>query len=134
MRRLLFLAVICIAFTACDKDQAEGTQEESLSLGQCKSQQVSGDRISLCYETLIEDSRCPKEVNCVWEGIAIGQFTFTVNNNRHTLTLSTTSAGRFINDTTIGRYKIHLQELLPYPSRSPREAVTPSASVSITRQ
>jgi len=46
--------------------QARLDEEFSLSVGQRAS--IEGEGLSIRFEEVIEDSRCPKDVVCVWAG------------------------------------------------------------------
>ena len=41
-------------------------QEVSLSIGQRAL--ITGENLEIRFEEVVEDSRCPKNVNCIWEG------------------------------------------------------------------
>lgn len=70
--------------------------------------------ISLTFDSVPEDSRCPKEVMCVWAGNAMTSLSFTKDNKTIHFNLNTLpSMG---NDTTIDAYHIQLIALTPYPS------------------
>ena len=46
--------------------KASPGQEFSLSIGQ--SALITGENIQIKFEEIVEDSRCPKDVTCVWAG------------------------------------------------------------------
>lgn len=134
MKSILLVTAISavLSLNACDKDHDKGTREENVGLGKCQSEDLGNDKVSLCYDKLVEDSRCPKDVVCVRGGPAVGQFTFTVNAEKHILTLATGKTGTYSTDTTIGRYHIELQDIAPFPrDRQPQSA---GATLLITRQ
>jgi hypothetical protein len=63
--------VLCMALlTACcgglDSVEAELGEEFSLAIGRTAS--IRGDDLEITFLEVIEDSRCPREVTCVWEG------------------------------------------------------------------
>lgn len=134
MKLIMLITAVSTAMSvnSCDKDQYKGSREGQVALGKCQTEELGNEKVSICYDKLITDSRCPKDVACVWAGVGVAQFTFTVNNDKHTLTLGTWKTGPYNKDTTIGRYKIELQNLAPYPGdKQPQPA---SATVKITRQ
>lgn len=65
------------------------------------------------FEDLLDDSRCPMNVLCEWEGNAKVKIKMRNNFQYHTLILNT--YGRYRQDTTIGNYNIKLEKVLPYP-------------------
>ena len=70
--------------------------------------------ISICLDSVINDSRCPSGAVCVWEGDAVVSFSVTVDNETKSFELHTNS--KFCTDTLINGYNIALISLLPYPS------------------
>ncbi|MBI4296497.1 MAG: hypothetical protein HY667_05220 [Chloroflexi bacterium] len=65
-----YLMVISLLAVGCavrgPKGQAELGQEISLSLGQNIA--IEGENLAIRFDEIIEDSRCPKKVVCIWEG------------------------------------------------------------------
>ena len=67
---LLIIAAIVLSVSGC-ADTSNGVevslgQEFSLSIGQ--SALIKGENLEIKFEEVVEDSRCPWEVTCVWEG------------------------------------------------------------------
>lgn len=81
----------------------------------CSRIEYKGEHVQLCFDSLIEDSRCPSGVECVWAGAAIAKFSFSVNQDQHPVTLSTLDLHVFPSDTTLMGYKIAFINLSPYP-------------------
>jgi hypothetical protein len=63
---VLILLTGCTAST--DKIEAKLGQEFSLRIGTTAN--ITGENISLRFLELIGDSRCPKDVTCIWRGEA----------------------------------------------------------------
>lgn len=112
MKRLVFtfLAVLFVV-VSCNKE----TTREMFSLGADQIVQINGqyqaNDNSLSFRiTEINDSRCPSDVVCVWQGKA--DVTIEVDSPlKGTITLNT-----FDNLTdTLGNYSFELKEVLPYP-------------------
>lgn len=84
----------------------------------------------LCFLEL-SDSRCPANVVCVWEGVAIAKFSFKTNTSQHLLTLATKKFPNLTStDTTVAGYHIQLLDVTPYPGTTPQPV---QAIVRITR-
>lgn len=66
------------------------------------------ENISITFDSLLEDSRCPIGVDCFWEGNAKIGFIF----NSQKFELNTHPS--FKNDTTLLRYNISLIRVHPY--------------------
>ena len=126
---LLALSFI-VTVAACDKSVP--IRKGAVPLSGCRTEIFGNDEVKICYDSLINDSRCPADGVCIWQGTATGKFSFTINNaSKHTLTLSTLDWASYNRDTIVGNYKIELVNIDPYPAEhTPRPA---SASVNITK-
>jgi len=107
----IFLALITISFISCDKESFS----ESFSLGLENDFKIYGEYQSIdnsLYFTLTEinDSRCPSDVVCVWEGKADVKIEVK-SPVKGFITLSTYN---HLTDT-IGNYSFELKEVKPYP-------------------
>jgi len=72
------------------------------------------NKLNLCFESVLNDSRCPTGVLCFWEGNAQARFKFEKYNEMAVLFNLNTHKG-FITDTIVYGYKITLLGLKPYP-------------------
>ena len=76
---------------------------------------ISSQQLTLKFLSVSEDSRCPQETNCIWEGngkvnielTATGQKSYVVELNT---AMSLEAEATYLN------YKISLLDLQPYPS------------------
>ena len=91
-----------------------------LGLNKCVSGKISGDKLTLCFDSLIADSRCPANVVCIWQGTAVAKFSLRKNNEPTSFTLATINMSpNYRKDTTIMGYKIEFVNLSPYPGTVP---------------
>lgn len=82
-----------------------------LKYGECKT--VYGQS-TLCFDTVLEDSRCPDGAVCVWEGNAKVQLALSgIGMGKHSIELNTNQS--FPTDTTINHLNISLVNVVPYP-------------------
>src|SRR5688500_11058174 len=65
MRALIISLVVLLSFTFAS---AQGAEQLTIKNGQQKVSKTG--RITVKFLELIEDSRCPADVNCVWAGVA----------------------------------------------------------------
>ena len=86
----------------------------SVNAGQTAS--VPGSDVRITFRSVTEDSRCPLDVTCVWEGN--GQVALTVSSpgGSEDVVLNTTTQPRRVDVTGI---RIVLASLAPYPSGEP---------------
>lgn len=66
--------------------EADLEQEFSLAIGQ--EARITGENLRISFKDVIEDSRCPLNVTCVWEGRASSLIHLTYEDNTYTLVLS----------------------------------------------
>ncbi len=119
--KIIFPLVVFLAGllnTACREDGllADGIVE--VGKGGCEAKTVGGKTLRVCYEKLVEDSRCPYGGVCVWAGRAVVQLTVSVDAEKHTLLLATQKmAGAPSPDTTVNGIAIRLKNVSPYPKK-----------------
>ena len=128
-----------MAFTnSCSKSGnkfREGTVE--LKISGCESGTISGDNLKLCFNAVVSESRCPANAMCIWQGTAVGRFSFTKNKETATFDLSTLDMPPTYNkDTVLMGYKIEFVNLLPYPGTVPDPIPDnqKKAEIKITKQ
>ena len=65
---LVSVAVVLLlgSCAATGEVKARLGEEFSLSIGQSAS--IAGENLEIRFEEVVEDSRCPKNVNCIWAG------------------------------------------------------------------
>ena len=119
MKIFAFLIILNI-FGLCS-DSSVNPQMKSFILSdtlQIKYQETlvnEEEDISIKFDELLSDGRCPIDVICVWEGDAELKFTF-FSNTLETVKFNLHTAGNyFIKDTAVLGYHIKLFNLYPYP-------------------
>lgn len=104
MKYFLSVVFLCLFVLSCDKSK---NPPDGLEAGQ--SFTVNDTRI--IFAQVEEDSRCPCEADCIWEGVA----TVRLLAGSDTLRVHTTDNAGFSTTTTFGDKTIRLVDLLPYP-------------------
>jgi hypothetical protein len=134
MRYLKLIAKlsICVLIPACGKQSALLPDSIVINVNNCTSTKINSQNITVCLDSVLNDSRCPDGVECIWAGVAYCRFKATLNNNAYNFTLETLVAQN--NDTTINGYKFILDSLVPYPSIiSPHSYTDYKAFITIRR-
>lgn len=107
--------------------------DQPVSLHDCSDKEINA---YICFDSLIEDSRCPIGAECIWSGTAVVQVTFHEKNKAHTFRMSQQGFPRvgYPHDTTIAGYKIVFSDLKPYLDLNnlPAEATTREAYFDIS--
>jgi hypothetical protein len=136
MRVVFFCLVVACIAVSCKKS-GETENPNLLRLADCKNYVNNTETVSLCFDSLLADSRCPNKMMCVWEGAAIAKFSFTKNNTTYPVKLSTHAFfPQFPTDTIIENYKIEFLNLYPYPGTHslPVPFYKIKAEVKVTKQ
>lgn len=129
-RRVLLVALVALALTACvgreaDADPVTFTLGQEFTLGGGQEAVFGGGDLSVRFSELLEDSRCPTEVECFWTGQArIAVVVQAVGRPAHTAYLNTNPAPG-VNEQSVraGDYIVDLRTLEPYP-RTPDEPIS----------
>lgn len=91
--------------------------DEPFALAGGQQALISGEKLRLRFADVLEDSRCPTRVECVWTGqarisVAVqpeGAVPTNVEFNTNP------APGQTVNQATVGEYRIELKSLDPYP-------------------
>jgi hypothetical protein len=129
MKKIFLGLILALIFGGALTVSAQNTQQVSLQVNKQKS--AMRDRLRIKFVS-VEDSRCPKDVNCIWAGNA--KVTIKVTNRKgetKTFDLNTNLQGR---SAKFDGYEIALGNVSPYPSSNIR--INPNgytASFTITK-
>ncbi|UTA68522.1 hypothetical protein [Emticicia sp. 21SJ11W-3] len=119
MKKLMVIMLVALA-TACSKETAEPQANLGGKIEMSYAQAVMLQEGVSVKVTKIEDSRCPKNVVCVWAGMVKVYFSVTENNVTKDASVElyadnskTPRTTVILNGTT---YAIEVTEVSPYPS------------------
>ncbi|MFK8164857.1 MAG: hypothetical protein AB8H12_20595 [Lewinella sp.] len=104
MKYLLSFLLLGLLLFSCDKNQSP---PDGMEIGQFFK--VNDTRIF--FAQVVDDSRCPCEADCIWEGVA----TVRLFAGGDTLRIHTTDNAGFSTTTTFEDKTIRLVDLLPFP-------------------
>lgn len=138
MRILLAIAAMAVTGWAlsCKKQFPSGSEAlVNISLNNCANNIFADKNKRLCFDSVLSDSRCPANAQCVWQGTAIAKFSFYINGNIYNAVLSTLpQPGSYDNSIILSGYKIEFIDLHPYPGlTTPQAGNNITADVKITR-
>lgn len=142
IRPIFLTAILSLAILSCDAQKkttktntstststssssttTSGVKKVTLKMGDY--QQIAGTNLNIKYNGIIEDSRCPEGMTCVWAGVAIAELEIMSTTSRpRTIQLATMdmeSRGLKKSENVYG-YKISLQNVTPYPSNNGKSA------------
>lgn len=108
MKGLLLSLIVLLGFTFAS---ARGPEQLKLKAGQQKTAKIG--RIQVKFLELIEDSRCPADVNCVWAGIARIKVRLSKNGKTAEFELNTNHKDKPV---IFQGYSVGLTALTPHPT------------------
>ena len=130
IRIWLVATVVALALMGCQHarearaDDVEFPLNEAFALAGGQEAAIAGEGLRIHFDEVIEDSRCPAQVECVWTGqarIAVGAQ--AIEGPPKTLVFNTNPApGQNVQTGTVGEYVITLLSLEPYP-QTPEDAI-----------
>lgn len=123
MKNVFFaFATFALLFSACEKDCA-GPVENSIELGDTatisfnQTVVIGSCNLKLTFNGITEDSRCPTDVMCVWEGRAVAGFKAEKQGDLRVFSLTNNEKPEVEPKQSIevfGR-TVKLLEVMPYP-------------------
>lgn len=129
-RRVLTSSVVALLLVGCqlgrvaDADPDTFTLGQEFALGGGQEAVLDGGGVSVRFSELLEDSRCPTDVECFWTGQArIAVVLAAVGRPSATAYFNTNPApGENKQSVRAGDYTLELKKLEPYP-RTPDEPI-----------
>ena len=126
----LVVVAMSIALSGCHVSREARADPIETGLGQVftlpggHEATISGENLRLRFDQVFEDSRCPRQVDCVWTGQArIAVVVQQAQGDPTTVELNTNPApGQTARTVDVGDYTIELQALDPYPE-TPEDAL-----------
>lgn len=98
--------------TPAARAPAEAKVGEEFSLQPGGSAQIIGEALSLRFERVVSDSRCPVGVTCVWEGDAVARIQLEGTSGQ-TMAADLHTSPSFSAEVTFQGYRVRLVRLAP---------------------
>ena len=115
--KVLAISLIGLFLTMAGCKKSANTPESSIALHHCLQ---AGAHISLCFDSVVTESRCPVNAECVWAGYAACAFTLTHGDQQRSFVLATNNLmPGYAQDTVLLGCSVHLSDLFPYPGSGP---------------
>lgn len=119
----LFLVLFGLALMSCHvggparADIPEFNLNEPFVLAGDQEALMPTEKLRLRFADVLEDSRCPTQVQCFWTGQARIAISVQPNGSGPTTVEFNTNPapGQTVKSATVGPYSIELQSLDPYP-------------------
>ncbi|MFC1970762.1 hypothetical protein ACFLV0_02330 [Chloroflexota bacterium] len=110
---LILFTIVLISLTGCSKSHFTVGLGEVFTIGVGDSARIAGEDMTVTFNKVIGDSRCPQNVTCVWEGVASSSVTIVYRGENSSIVLSQPGLTEQADDTFLD-YKI-TYSLNPYP-------------------
>ncbi len=123
MKTLLVVVMTAGLLVACSTDNAPESNDaakvstpsaETISLKIGESVEVPVIHATIAFDTVLEDSRCPTDVECVWEGNARTGLRLVSDELSESFELNTSQQGGATVHTVNG-YELSIDRLEPKP-------------------
>lgn len=129
LKSLLFAPILLLMSNCTTQSQAQTSESgnNTITIGINKTAKIPNSKINLEFKNIVEDSRCPVDVTCVWEGIAIVDV--NINSGKETEDFQVATRDFQPKNATksfsFSGYKFTLTDLKPYPGgKEESESVT----------
>jgi beta-galactosidase/beta-glucuronidase len=127
-------AILVLAFNASPTDPGSSSaRDATIVLQYGNSTQVNSD-LRVAFAQVVDDSRCPASVVCVWQGNGAVRLDITTGRGAQSVTLNTAGAINFPNEASAAGYTFTLLGL--DPQRQTTDAIPPQqyrATIRVTR-
>ncbi len=119
-----FLLLIINCKTQTSKTETSVVSNNTVKIDLEKQVKIPNSKINLKFTEVTEDSRCPVDVTCVWEGIATVNIVANSNNQTTNFSVGTRdfSAKNISKSFNFSGYKFTLTEVAPQPGEKQQAA------------
>ena len=117
---LILVAIVLISLTGCPKNQVAFTvgPGETFTLGVGQSAQIAAEGMTVEFNEVIDDSRCPQGVTCIWAGQASSRVTITYQGKDYPMVLTLLGSSDQTKESFV-QYTL-IYGLSPYPVQGKR--------------
>jgi hypothetical protein len=130
VRVWLAATVVAVALMGCQHakearaDDVEFHLNQAFALAGGQDAVIVGEKLRIRFDEVLEDSRCPAQVECVWTGQArIAVVVQAAGGTPKTVAFNTNPApGQNVQTAQVSDYVIKLLSLEPYP-QTPEDAI-----------
>ncbi len=120
-RNLLFLLVFpCLGLSSCDNKKAQADYvmfrlNEVFQLPLPSLAKLESEDLEVQFAQVVEDSRCPEGVTCVWAGQVKIRLSVSTGRTRQSVEVMRQGKHKGEAMVSVGNYQIYLLSVNPYP-------------------
>ena len=124
--KLLYVAPFLLLMTNCktqtSKPETSIVSNNTIKIDLEKQVKIPNSKITLKFKEVTEDSRCPVDVTCVWEGIATVNIEANSENQAKSFLVGTRDflAKNISKSFSFSGYRFIVTELIPQPGGKPQ--------------
>ena len=87
---LILVTIALVPMTGCSNKQIAVTAGvgEVFTIGINQSARITGEDLTIKFNEVIGDSRCPQNVTCVWQGMASSRITISYQSTDYSIVLN----------------------------------------------
>ena len=111
---VLIVPVLILAACATPPAPASAKLGEQISLAIGQSATVSGEGLTVSFDDLTADSRCPDGAKCIWAGQAVCELKVTSGGSTSSVTLTVLGGTASTSSQAFGPYRLDFK-VTPYP-------------------
>ena len=103
--------------TQTSKTETTVATNNTVTIGLDKQVKIPNSKVSLQFREVVEESRCPVDVTCIWEGIAIINIEGISGNEKTNFQVGTRDflPKNVTKSFSFSGYRFTLTDLKPYP-------------------
>lgn len=122
LHKVLILSLGIYSLTSCTSQKnvhVYGKEAERIDLSEGQQKILKEYPLQIKFNRIVEESRCPKGVDCIWAGVAVAEIEITEKAAKPIiLNLATTDMQTrgYQKSTNLNGYTIALQDITPYPT------------------
>jgi hypothetical protein len=110
--KIFFTVMILFTFTGCD-DTVSAALDEEFDIGLNQKAVIKENDIEITFLKVLEDGRCPKGAECVWEGN--GKVQILIKHNGSASEIKDLNTALEPQRVSAGDFVIKLLDMQPYP-------------------
>jgi hypothetical protein len=118
----VFMVIVLISLSACSGAYPTAELGQAFTLSPGDSVRIPGEDMTVTFDEVSGDSRCPQNVTCVWEGIATAKVSIVLHGVKSTIELNQPGFTEQ-STTTFSNYTL-THSLNPYPKEG--QEISPS--------
>mgnify|MGYP000268262693 CR=1 FL=1 len=114
--KLVFFCLFIITVVSCNDNDSLDAASEVIIIQLAETKIVGNKNISIQFSKVLEDSRCPENLVCIWGGRAVIELLLN-NTDKQLLGIGDLKTGvqkNYVNSFKYKGYEIQLLDLKPY--------------------